>query len=127
MKYHPLSPCPHLDDRVVDIDGRHGELVLLGELVEAVYSSDALLHDASHVLRHTGELAEQAVRGVTSVVQQDVGLPGVCTTTDTLVDAPPEFSLCLARPGEDGVTWGAKGGGGEGGREGGRRGGREVS
>ncbi len=41
---------PHLDNRVVDVDGRHWEVVLFGELVESVYASDALLHHSTYVL-----------------------------------------------------------------------------
>ena len=55
-------------------------MLLLGELVEVVYSSDALLHDGLHVLGHMvmplGS-SEQPMGGVFSTVENNVGLPAI--------------------------------------------------
>ncbi len=46
-------PLAHLDNRVMDIDGWHWEMAFLGELVEPVYTSHALLHYTTYVLSST--------------------------------------------------------------------------
>ena len=65
----------YLDNRVVHIDGGHGQMALLGELVETVDSRHTLLHDPSHVFRGPRELCEKAMSCVSSVVQDHGRLP----------------------------------------------------
>ena len=96
----------YLDNRVVNIDGWHWQVLLLGELVEAVDPRDALFHDAPYVLGHVATplgSSQQPVGGVSTVVKNEVGLPAVCE--ETLVDAPPEVVLRLTAPGKDRQTW----------------------
>ena len=65
----------YLYDRVVYIDGRHGQTIILCQLVETMDTSDTLLHHTSHVLGSTRELVEESVSHVATVVQYHSGLP----------------------------------------------------
>ena len=65
----------YLDNRVVHVDGGHGQMALLGELVETVDSRHTLLHDPSHVFRGPRKLCEKAMSRVSSVVQDHGRLP----------------------------------------------------
>ena len=67
-----------LDDRVMDVDGGHGEMVLLGQLVESVNPRHTLLYHTPHVLGCPGELGEEPVSGIPSVVQDHRWLPPRC-------------------------------------------------
>ena len=59
----------YLGDGVVDVHGGHDELRALAELVEAVHTSDALLHDAADHAEHAGVALQHQVRRVAAVVQ----------------------------------------------------------
>ena len=67
--------CANLDDGVMDVEGGHGEAVFLGELVETVDSCHTLFYHTSHVLGGPRELGQEAVSGVSPIVQYHGGLP----------------------------------------------------
>ena len=76
MRHH----THYLHDRVINVDGGHWKVLLLGELVEAVNSSDALLHNGSHMLGHVAmpfSSSEQPVSSVFPNVENKVGLPAI--------------------------------------------------
>lgn len=58
-----------LSDGVINIHSGHSELITLGELVEPVYASHALLHYTSDVSEQLRVLLQNVVSGVTAVVQ----------------------------------------------------------
>ena len=70
------------------------------QLIKSVDSGDTFLHDPLQQLEHCGVLLDHDVGGVSAVVEDHVGLPGL--GGDRLVDAPPEVLLALAPPGEHG-------------------------
>ena len=59
----------HLGNRVVDIHGRHGQLVGLGELIQTVHAGHRLLHDALDQLKGLWTLLEHHVGGITAVIK----------------------------------------------------------
>ena len=59
----------------MNVDCRHGQMVVLGELVKSVNTCHALFDHAPHVLGSPRELGQEAVSGVSSVVKDHCRLP----------------------------------------------------
>ena len=73
-----VTVSAHLDHGVMNIDGGHGQLVLLRQLVQPMYPCHALLHHPPHVLGCPGELGQETVSGISSIVQDHCRLPTCC-------------------------------------------------
>ena len=93
-----------LGDRVVDVDGRDGQLLLAEHLVEVVDTGGGLLRETVAALELLGELVVNEGSQVTTVVEDEVELLAILEGLELLLQAPVVLLLRLALPGKDGDT-----------------------
>ena len=93
-----------LGDGVVDVDGRHAQLVLLEHTVEVVDTGGGLLGETEAAVELLGELGVDEAGQVTTVVEDEVELLAILEGLELLLQAPVVLLLGLTLPGEDGNT-----------------------
>ena len=93
-----------LGNGVVDVDGGHGQLVLLEHTVQVVDTGGGLLGETVATLELLGELGVDQGSQVTTVVQDEVELLAILESLELLLQAPVVLLLRLALPGKDGDT-----------------------
>jgi hypothetical protein len=89
-----------LGDRVVDVDGRNKELVILEHAVQVVDTSGGLLGDTVAVLELLGVLLVDKASQVTTVVEDKVELLAILEGSKLLLQAPFVLLVGLTLPGE---------------------------
>lgn len=90
-----------LGDGVVDVDGRHAQLVLLEHTVEVVDTGGGLLGETEAAVELLGELGVDEAGQVTTVVEDEVELLTILEGLELLLQAPVVLLLSLTLPGED--------------------------
>ena len=89
-----------LGDRVVNVDGRDGQLVLAEHLVEVVDTGGGLLRETVAALELLGELVVNEGSQVTTVVEDEVELLAILEGLELLLQAPFVLLVSLTFPGE---------------------------
>ena len=89
-----------LGDRVVDVDGRDGQLLLAEHLVEVVDTGGGLLGETVAALELLGELVVNEGSQVTTVVEDEVELLAILEGLELLLQAPFVLLVGLTLPGE---------------------------
>lgn len=59
----------YLGDGVIDVHGRHGKFSGLWELIQTMYTSNALLHNPLDHVKHGGVALQHQVGGIPSIIQ----------------------------------------------------------
>ena len=89
-----------LGDRVVDVDGRDGQLLLAEHLVEVVDTGGGFLGETVAALELLGELVVNEGSQVTTVVEDEVELLAILEGLELLLQAPFVLLVGLTLPGE---------------------------
>lgn len=93
-----------LGDRVIDVDSRNAELLVLHHAVEVVDTSGSLLRHPVAVFQHLGVLLVNQGGQVTTVIEDKVELLSILEREQLLLNAPFVLLFGLTLPSETEVT-----------------------
>ena len=96
---------------IVDVDGRHFQLVIAQHFQQSVHAGGGLFADAVNDAQHVRVFVVDDLGQIATVVQQHIGIPGLAVLENGLVNAPLILFFGLTFPGKDRNPVGRHGGG----------------